>query len=206
MKIPRINIYLKFTHIFSTIFDNYPKSKLNIEAELKKKLNKKFIFLTGMCRSSFIFVLEYLKIKYPKKNEILMCSYNLQEMVEIAINKNFSLKLVDIDPLDGVMSINSIKNSINEKTVCIIFTNMFNDSDILEKLRVLCKSRKIMFIEDNAIYLGNYTKKNDKIKYAGSYGDVSLLSFGIMKNYSAIDNNWFSITYSCQKISSETLW
>ena len=27
-----------------------------------------------------------------------------------------------------------------------------------------------------------------------------------LKNYSAIDNNWFSITYSCQKISSETLW
>ena len=40
--------------------------------------------------------------------------------------------------------------------------------------------KKYLLIEDNAIYLGNYTILNNQ-KYAGSFGDVSLLSFGIMK-------------------------
>ena len=45
----------------------------------------------------FIVILEYL-IKYkPAKNEILVCSYNLEEMIEIAKIYNFKVKLIDID-------------------------------------------------------------------------------------------------------------
>ena len=37
-----------------------------------------------MCRTCFIVILEFLKAKYPTKNKILICSYNLEEMIEIA--------------------------------------------------------------------------------------------------------------------------
>lgn len=185
MKIPRINIYLRILHFIKCLFEDHDRAKINLESELKKKLNKKFIFFTGMCRSSFLFVVEFLKIKYPEKNEIVMCSYNLEEMVEIALKKNFKIKLLDIDPSDGVMKIDTIKENLNNNTACVVFTNMFNDSKILVEIRNLCKSKNIMFVEDNAIYLGNFTNKRGQTDYAGSFGDVSLLSFGIMKNFSA---------------------
>ena len=53
-------------------------------------------------------------------------------------------------------------------------------------MKKFCESKKILFIEDNAIYLGNYSDKEGQKEYAGSFGDVSLLSFGIMKNYNSL--------------------
>ena len=49
----------------------------------------------------------------------------------------------------------------------------------------MCKEKNILFIEDNAIYFGNYANIDQKKLMAGSFGDVSLFSFGIMKNISA---------------------
>ena len=63
---------------------------------------------------------------------------------------------------------------------------MFNDHLILRDLQKICKKYNILLIEDNAIYLGNYTNTEGKKIMAGSFGDVSLLSFGIMKNVSAL--------------------
>ena len=177
---------MEFKHLFKYFFNNHNNSKINIKNILTKKFNKRFIFLTGMCRTAYIIVLDYLKEKYPDKNEIIMCSYNLQEMVDITRIKNFNLKLLDTNIENCSMDIENIRRSINNKTVAIVYTNMFNNSKILLDIQKLCNEKKILFIEDNAIYYNNYTIKNDTKIYSGSFGDVSLLSFGIMKNISAL--------------------
>ena len=61
---------------------------------------------------------------------------------------------------------------------------MFNDSEILIDLKDFCKKNDILLIEDNAIYFGNYSYDGEK--FSGSFGDVSILSFGIMKNISTL--------------------
>ena len=138
-----------------------------------------------MCRTSFLVTLEYLKNKNPDKNELIICSYNLEEMVDIARLCDFKIKMIDINSETGVMDIEKIKSNLSNKTSAILFTNMFNDFSNLSELAKLTKKNEILLIEDNAIYLGNYSDMDFTKKYAGSFGDVSLFSFGIMKNVSA---------------------
>ena len=107
-------------------------------------------------------------------------------MIEIAKLSKFDVKFIDLDFNSGVMDINLIKRNICENTSAILFTNMFNNSDVLSELQELCKNRNILLIEDLAIYFGNFNQNQNKKTYAGSVGDVSILSFGIMKNVSSI--------------------
>ena len=75
---------------------------------------------------------------------------------------------------------------INQNTLAVVATNIFNTSKNLEKIKKICKRKKISFIEDNAIYLDNFIKKKI-IKFIQEvFGDYSLHSFNIMKNISAM--------------------
>ena len=186
MKIPRIKIYLKIKYLFLGLFKKLDISKKNVEKKLCQLMDKKYIQFSGMCRTSFLVILEYLNKKYPNKKELIICSYNLKEMVDIARLLNFNIKLIDIKKDIGIVDIKNLKEKINENTAAILFTNMFNDSEILIDLKDFCKKNDILLIEDNAIYFGNYSYDGEKKFFSGSFGDVSILSFGIMKNISAL--------------------
>ncbi len=185
-KIPRVKIYLSIKQLILSLFNDKKKSQSNIEIFFKQKLNKKNIIFTGMCRSAFMIILDYLKNTLPKKNEIIICAYNLKEMVDVARLKKFKIIFIDIDLQTGLINTNKLTKLINPKTAALLYTNMFNDHFILKDLQYICKKNNILLIEDNAIYLGNYTNKENKKMMAGSFGDVSLLSFGVMKNVSAL--------------------
>ena len=93
MKFFRVYIYLKFFVFVKSLITLVNNSKKrNIENTFNKITNKKFSFLTSQLRVGFVLVLQYLIRKYPNKNEIVISSYNLAEMVNIC--KNLKLKLV----------------------------------------------------------------------------------------------------------------
>ena len=79
-----------------------------------------------------------------------------------------------------------IENNISDKTAAILYTNMFNNYTELQNLKNIAEKNGILLVEDNAIYLGNYYEDHNNKFYSGSFGDVSIFSFGIMKNISAI--------------------
>ena len=186
MKISRVKIYLKFKHIVKSLFSNFENDKSNVEQKLTQLTNKKYIEFFGMCRTSFLVILEYLKVKKPHRDELIVCSYNLEEMIDIVRLYNFKVKLIDINYETGVMNYEQIKSFASNKTAAILFTNMFNNHLELQELNKFCRDNDILMIEDNAIYYGNYFLQKANQKYSGSYGDVSIFSFGIMKNVSAI--------------------
>jgi dTDP-4-amino-4,6-dideoxygalactose transaminase len=186
MKISRVRVYLSIFSFVKSFLISRSNSRKYVEEILKKKLNKKKIFFSGMSRTSYLLVLDYLKFKFPNKNEIILCSYNLPEMVNLTILKGFKIRMVDINIETGVMDENKFNDFYNENTAALLYTNMFNDKKNLIDVKKFCVSKKILFIEDNAIYLGNYSDKEGQKEYAGSFGDVSLLSFGIMKNYNSL--------------------
>lgn len=185
-KTSRIKLYLPIRVLIQSIFTNKNKSENFLIKKFKNIFKKRYVIFTSMCRVGFLIILEYLKFKDPKKNEIIICSYNLKEMVDIPRILKFRIILVDINHKDGSVDINKIKKNINNKTSAILITNIFTNYNDLIKIKKITKRKKILLIEDNAIYYGNYkTTKNGK-KFSGSFGDVSILSFGIMKNISAL--------------------
>lgn len=181
----RINIYLTIkSFLLSFLISNKKKTK-NIISFLKKKSRKKNIILTSQLRVGFIIILRYLKKINPKKREIIVSSYNLAEMVNICRNLNLSIIFPQLNK-NLFFDDRDLKKKINNKTLAVVITNIFNNYQETKKIKDICKKNKIPLIEDNAIYFGNFKKIKNKKIYAGSFGDYILNSFNIMKNISAM--------------------
>ena len=184
MKYFRIKIYLKIIVFFkSLIKNNYDQKK--IDQIILSSSKKSYVTYTSQLRSGFLLVLLYLKSKYKDKNEIIMLSYNLKEMVNIARQLNLKLVFCDISLTNGSYELSDLKKKINKKTLCVVQTNIFCNFNICLKIKKLCNKKKITLIEDNAIYFDNFSQNNKKV-LAGSFGDYCLMSFNIMKNISGL--------------------
>ena len=148
----RINLYLPIKYfVLSFVY-----SKKKISNKIKKKLqyytNKKELILTSQLRVGFILILKYLKKINPNKKEIIINSYNLAEMVNIC--KNLNLKIVYCDLNKNLfLSKKDLKKKINNNTLAVLSTNIFNTYDDSLAVKKLCNKKKVPLIEDNAIYL-----------------------------------------------------
>ena len=184
MKIFRIKIYLKIKIFIKALFHNKINLK-KIDNIILKQSNKNFLTYTSQLRSAFLLVLKYLKLKYKNKNEIVLMSYNLKEMTNIPLKLNLKINFCDIDFKTGSFNLKELQSKINNKTLCVVLTNIFSNYESCKKIKHICIRNKVPLIEDNAIYFDNFAKKKKKI-YSGSFGDYSLLSFNIMKNISGL--------------------
>jgi len=182
----RINIYLKIKHYLLSFFINEKSFKKKLEENFKTNSRKKYFLFTSQLRVAFLILLKYLKLKFPKKNEIIFLSFNLAEMINVAKNLNYKIKFCDLDYNKGFFKTKDLKKRINRNTIAIVLTNMFNSYEDTIYLRNLCKQKKIILIEDNAIFFDNYKSIKSKKLYSGSFGSYSLYSFNIMKNISAL--------------------
>ena len=78
----------------------------------------------------------------------------------VNICKNLKLKLVFGKLNENIFLIDlDLIININDTTLAVVVTNIFNDHTDLIKVRKLCRKHKVILIEDNAIYFGNYYKK-----------------------------------------------
>ena len=183
----RIWLYLKFSSFFSNFFlrKDLNKKKDFIKKILSKQSKKKYSFLFSQCRVGFLFILKFLK-KKNKKREIIFCSYNLPEMVNIATNLKLKVQFCDLDYETGSIDLKQLKRKVSSKTLAIVLTNMFNSYEISKEIKKIAKKSKITLIEDNAIYFDNFHKKNNKKYFSGELGDFTIYSFNIMKNISSL--------------------
>ena len=186
MKYFRINIYLKIKHYLFSFFLKEKNLKKKLENSFKKNSKKKYFLFTSQLRVAFLILLKYLKSKFPKKNEIIFSSFNLAEMANISKNLNYKIKFCDLNYDSGFFNIKNLKKKINKNTIAVVLTNMFNSYEDTIFIRNLCKQKKVILIEDNAIFFDNYKIIKNKKIYSGSFGSYSLYSFNIMKNISAL--------------------
>ena len=142
----RIWIYLKISSLFSGLLtsDKIKKNDKFIKNFISKQSNKKFTALFSQCRVAFFFILKFLKSK-NNKNEIIFCSYNLPEMINIAENLNLKVKFCDLNYQTGFIDINQLKKKISKKTIAIVLTNMFNNYEDSKILKKIAKKKKYNF-------------------------------------------------------------
>ena len=129
-KTSRIKLYLSINTLILSIFSNVDKSENFLIKKFRNVFKKKYVLLTSMCRVGFLIILEYLKSKDPKKNEIIICSYNLKEMVDIPRILKFNIILIDINIKNGSLDINKVIKSISNKTSAILITNIFSNYNL----------------------------------------------------------------------------
>ena len=180
----RINIYLSLIVFFKSLVNPDIKEK-KIEVLIKKNSEKKYFVLTSQLRVSFLILLKYLKKKFPNKNEIIFQPFNLPEMVNIAVKNKYKIKFKKLNTKTAQPDLKYLNSIINKKTVAIVITNIFTSPTSIILIKNFCKKKKILLIEDNAIYFDNFFIRNKKRKFSGSFGDYTLYSFNIMKNISS---------------------
>ena len=93
----RINLKLRLIVLLKSLFYKLNKkdtSKLN--HFFLKRTNKKYCNFTSYGRVGLIFLLDYFKKKFPKKNHLIIPSYYLPEMVNIVYAKNFNVSFCDV--------------------------------------------------------------------------------------------------------------
>ena len=183
----RVWLYLRFKNFLFDFFlrKDLDKKKNFIINTISKQSKKKYSFLFSQCRIGFLFILKFIK-KKNKKKEIIFCSYNLPEMVNIANNLNLKVKFCDLEYRTGSVDLKELKKQISKQTLAIVLTNMFNSYKSSIEIKKIAKRSKITLIEDNAIYFDNFYKKNKKKYFSGELGDFAIYSFNIMKNISSL--------------------
>ena len=141
-KTSRIKLYLSTKILLLSIFSNKDKSENFLIKKFRNIFKKKYIIFTSMCRVGFLIILEYLKSKDPKKNEIIICSYNLKEMVDIPRILKFKIILIDINKKNGSLDISKLKKNINNRTSAILVTNIFSSYNDLIKIKNIANRKK----------------------------------------------------------------
>ena len=181
----RINLRLNLIVLFKSIITKLSTIQTKqLKQFFLKKTNKKFCNYTSYGRVGFVFLLDYFKIKFPKKNHIVVPSYYLPEMINIAYVKKFNISFCDVRFETFEIDLLHIKNLINDNTVAVILPNIFRSYKKQDEIYKFLKKKKIFSIEDCAISFDNFIIKKKKKIYLGQKSNFCIYSFNIMKEVS----------------------
>ncbi len=139
--------------------------------------------------ANLILIQSLLNLNYLKKNDLVAVSgvtwsTNVMPIIQLGLK----VKAIDI-------SINSLNVSFetfrtfykkNKKLKCFFITNVLGFSDRLDKIRLFCKKKNILLIEDNCESLGS-TIGNKKL---GNFGLASTTSTFVGHHLSTIEGGF----------------
>ncbi len=120
-----------------------------------------------------------ISLMLPENNrdEVILPSICCPSVLSAINFCNMKPIFVDMEKKFFNMDINNIKNSINKNTRAIIGVHSYGIGLNVKEIKNLCDENNILFIEDCCLSIGG--KINNKP--IGSYGDVSIFSFGYDK-------------------------
>ncbi len=107
------------------------------------------------------------------RDEVIIPNFTIFSNALAVLKQNLQLKFVDCGIYDWNINLEELKKKINKKTKAIIATHIYNFPIEMNKLKKLCKRKKIYIIEDAAEVIG---QKIGKTK-CGGFGDISTFSF-----------------------------
>lgn len=161
--------------LLGMIFKEKYISKLSYE--IKKYFSVKHVFLVSSGKAALCLILQALK-ENDNRNEVIVPAYTCYSVPSAVITAGLSVKLCDIveDTFDYDLA--ALKKSVNEKTLCVLTSNLFGVPSNIDEIRVICEEHKTYVVEDAAQAMGG-VYDNQKI---GTIGDVGFYSLGRGKN------------------------
>ncbi len=148
-----------------------------IKKFVSKYLGLKNTFLTNSCTSALEIC--SLAINLKNNDEVIVPSFSFITSASSFARTGCKLKFCDIQKENLMPSLKDITNCITKNTKAIVIIHYQGYSvDYLDKLKKICKMKKIFLIEDAAQAFGSYFKN----KALGTFGDFSCFSFHETKN------------------------
>ena len=147
------------------------KQVKQFEKNFSKYIGHKYSVAVSSGTAALEIAIKSLNLK--KHHEVIIPNFTIISNALAVIKQNLKIRLVDCNIKDWNMDLNKIIKNINKNTKVIIATHIYNFPMRVDKLRKICKKKKIFLIEDAAEALGQ--KLNNK--KCGSFGDISTFSF-----------------------------
>lgn len=168
-----------------SLFSPWNWKKSLSQSKLTQKINSLYpqstdTFLTNSARSALILGLKSLNLS-PKSEIILQpftCSATINPLINAGVKPvyvDLNLKTFNLDP-------QHLHSSLTKNTKAILIQHTFGTPADIKKIKSFCQKNNLLLIEDCAHALG--AKYNQKL--VGSFGDISIISFGRDKVISSI--------------------
>ncbi len=142
------------------------------EKALKKLCDRKYVLFTGNATTSLFLSLKSLNLK---KGSRIMVPNNSCPHVPLSVYLAGLIPFfIDIDKNNFGMNVESLKKSINTKIKAIIAVHSYGNICNIKEISKFCEKKRVPLIEDSALLLG--VSANNKP--VGSFGNISVLSFG----------------------------
>jgi CDP-4-dehydro-6-deoxyglucose reductase, E1 len=147
------------------------------EKKFSKYIGSKYSVMVNSGSSANLLALNSFffkkKNKLKRGDEIIVPAISWSTTYSPMQQLGLKLKIVDVD-LDTInINFEKLKKAITKKTKAICVVNILGLPCELEKIKKLCKQKKILLFEDNCESLGAEING----KKCGSFGDVSTHSF-----------------------------
>ena len=186
-RIPRSKIYLEYKDLYyalkETLFNFKDKKSLvkQFENVMADYVGVKHAFAMAHGRQALYFALSILKNN--GQNELIMPAYTCRVVVPPVIYNYIKPVFADINPNTFNMEPDNAKPLITKNTRFILMTHIHGRAADVIGFKKLCNKHSLFLIEDAAAAIGLKINK----KMAGSFGDMSIMSFSLYKNLNTLD-------------------
>ncbi len=164
------------------VFDSNWLGRGEIVAEFESKLSSYLSInpsqLTTMsCCSDAIFAIIKVISEMDSRKTIIVPSISFPAIGSSVKTSNCNLKIIDVDPRTGNMSLEALKKEINNDTLAVFYTH-YGGMPVDSKAVRSIVGNNVYLLEDSACAFGSFDKKNLSI---GINADFSCWSFDAMK-------------------------
>jgi len=169
---------------FKTLFQPWRwqtgKTLSQLNAQLKSQLKAQHCWLLNSGRSALYLALKALNLKAT--DEVLCQAFTCVAVPNAILWAGAKPVFVDTVKNGFNLSIKDLQKKITSKSKVLIVQHTFGQPDDLQAIKQLCQKHKLTLIEDCAHSLG----ATYQAKPVGSFGDITMLSFGRDKVISSV--------------------
>lgn len=157
---------------------------LKLEEQLSKFLKVKYASAVASGTDALILSLRALAMKtkgkefFSKEDEIITTPFTFVATGSSILHSGATPVFVDIDKNSFNLDPEKLKKAINKNTRGVIFVHLYGNPENILEIKKICKENNLFLLEDIAQAIG----AEKKGKKAGSFGEISALSFFPSKN------------------------
>ncbi|MBI3334514.1 DegT/DnrJ/EryC1/StrS family aminotransferase [Candidatus Pacearchaeota archaeon] len=145
------------------------KLEESIEEEARRQFKCRYALVTPSGKAAIEIALRALEVK--KTDEVLTQAYVCAEVPEL-LDKYACVRYVDVDE-SGNLLLSALKKKITKRTRIIMPVNLYGMPAKMQEIRLVCKARSIVLLEDCAHAL-HASAKGEPL---GTYGEAGIFSF-----------------------------
>lgn len=139
--------------------------------------------LVSSGRAALSVLLSALQMQYPDKSEVALPAYTSFSVPSAVVNAGLRVALYDLDEATLSPNLQSLRDSLSDKTLCIVVCHLFGYPCDMDAIREIASIKGIPVIDDAAQAMGARYKG----AYAGTMGTAGIFSLSRGKNITTVD-------------------